>query len=455
MSGAAGSSMLTEASRKSLERLLGLWDVLVDRKVGVINEIYELPVDDDDPNLFHYLSKACNTARLTPLQNFANNGGVSTIRYTAIAKAMGEAVERYCSAFFDYAQLPLCPFRDLGRPATPPGAYALYRPEQYEKGDLQWVPFDEDALVCWTEGTSLVTQQGVMLPAAMVYVPYHYRLSAGEAPIVQPISTGLAAGCSFEEAALSGLCEVIERDAFTITWQARLSRPRMDPSTLPTSCMDLVRRFNDAGLEVRIIDITSDIPVPTFMTVALGHAETSPAVAVAAATDPSAETALTKSLEELAHTRKFAKQLMEYTPAIPVEVEAGHPRVEDQRHHLRFYCPQEAKEYISFAWASDECRDFASAADLSDMTTEQSLRAISGEIAALGMDVVARDLTTEDIRPLGLSVVRAVVPGMHSLFMGHKNRVLAGRRLYEVPQRLGYRGFQPGDGDNPFPHPFP
>src|SRR5262249_40557602 len=152
--------------------------------------------------------------------NFANNGGVSTDRYVGIAKAMGEAVERYCSAFFDYNELSLSRYRDIQQPATSPGSYALYRPEQYERGDLQWVPFDLDALVCWAHGTSLVTQTQVMLPAAMVFVPYQYRLSVGEAPVAQPISTGLAAGCSFEEAALSGLCEVIERDAFTITWQA-------------------------------------------------------------------------------------------------------------------------------------------------------------------------------------------------------------------------------------------
>jgi len=445
--------MLAEASRQRLDRLLGLWDVLVDPKVGIINEVYELPIDDDDPNFFHYLSRACNTARMTPLRNFANNGGVSTDRYIGIAKAMGEAVERYCSAFFDYNELPLSSFRDLRSPATPPHAYSLYTPEQHARGDLQWVPFNEDSIVCWTEGTSLVTRKQVMLPAAMVYVPYHYRLSAGEAPIAQPISTGLAAGCSFEEAALSGLCEVVERDAFTITWQAGLARPRIDPGTVPPSCLDVLQRYRDAGLDVRIMDITSDIPVPTFMTIALGHAETSPAVAVAAATDPSAEVALLKSLEELAHTRKFAKQLMEYTPPIPVE--AGHPRVEDQRHHLRFYCPQSSKEHIAFASASDECRDFASVVDVAEAGAESALRAISGQIAALRMDVIACDLTTPDVRPLGLSVVRVAVPGMNPLFMGHKNRALGGARLYQVPERLGYKGLRPGDADNLFPHPFP
>jgi ribosomal protein S12 methylthiotransferase accessory factor len=65
------------------------------------------------------------------------------------------------------------------------------------------------------------------------------------------------------------------------------------------------------------------------------------------------------------------------------------------------------------------------------------------------------DLTTPDIEELGLRVVRVVVPGAHPLYMGHINRALGVRRLYEVPQRLGYPGLVPGDADNPYPHPFP
>ena len=59
-----------------------------------------------------------------------------------------------------------------------------------------------------------------------------------------------------------------------------------------------------------------------------------------------------KSLEELAHTRKFARQVMDYTPSLPVEPEAGHPAVQEQRHHLRFYCPQQAIPFAAFTWAS-------------------------------------------------------------------------------------------------------
>jgi ribosomal protein S12 methylthiotransferase accessory factor len=238
-------------------------------------------------------------------------------------------------------------------------------------------------------------------------------------------------------------------------WQARMSRPRISTAGLPATADDALHRFDRAGLRVEIVDITTDIPFPTIFTVAIGDAPTSPAIAVAAATDASAERAVVKSLEELAHTRTFSRQLLEYTPPVEVDVAAGHPEVVDQKTHLRFYCPQEAKEFAEFAWASEEVRDFADVVDRSEGDPSVELSALVEELAVAGLDAVVVDLTTPDIASLGLFVVRAVVPGLHPLFMGHRNRALGSRRLYEVPQRLGHEGLEPGEQDNPYPHPFP
>jgi ribosomal protein S12 methylthiotransferase accessory factor len=436
-------------------RLLDLWDRLVDEKVGVVQSVAPLPVEEDEPDFVHYLSTACNTDRLTRLRNFGNNGGVATDHPGAVAKALGEAVERYCSAFFRYADLLVSSYRDLPGPGTPPEAFALYRPEQYAAGGFPWRPFTDDAPVSWTLARSLRTGESRYVPAAMVFVPFHYSREGRDTPITQPISTGLAAGSSFEDAALSGLCEAVERDAFTLTWQARLARPHLPVGSLPPDCRDRVRRFTDAGLRVEIMDITTDLGVPTVLTFALGDRPTSPALAVAAATSPVPELAVRKSLEELAHTRKFSRQVMDYLPPLPVDVAGGHPAVEEQKHHLRFYCPQPAKSFAAFAWASEAERPFGELAAVPGRSAGEQLAALVDRLAAADLDVLACDLTTPDVADLGLSVVRIVVPGLHPLFMGHRNRALGGHRLYTVPQRLGLPGPAPGDADNPYPHPFP
>jgi ribosomal protein S12 methylthiotransferase accessory factor len=76
-------------------------------------------------------------------------------------------------------------------------------------------------------------------------------------------------------------------------------------------------------------------------------------------------------------------------------------------------------------------------------------------IAATGHRPLAVDITPVDVAQAGLTVVRALVPGYHPLIMGYPIRAKGGRRLWSVPQALGYPGIDPATGDNPLPHPFP
>lgn len=427
--------------------ILDLWRDLVDPRTGIVREVKELFIDDDEPAFVHYLSYAADTAAFGFLPNFGNNGGVGTTPHGAIAKALGEAVERYCSAMFRPEHMEWATYLELEAPATHPDSYALYSPKQYSAPGFPWAPFTERTTAAWVRGTSLVTGADTMVPACFTYVPYHFSRDRGESPVTQPISTGLACGATYEDAVLSALSEVVERDAFTLTWQAMLSPPRVDPRHLSTHVSDLIERFQQVGLKIHLIDITSDVGCPTVLSVAEGFVETSPAVAVAAASHPDPEIAARKSLEELAHTRKYAAQVMDYLPELPVDVENGHPLVDDQRGHLRYYCPQSAKKAARFLWSGEASVSLANASRLPG----PGLDCLVTAVAAIGQDVVAVDLTSPDVVDLGLSVVRVIVPGFHPLQMGHANRSCGGRRLSAA---LRAAGREP-DHDNPHPHPFP
>lgn len=439
--------------------ILDLWPDLVDPRTGIVREVKELLVDDDEPGFVHYLSYAGDTAALGFLPNFGNNGGVSTSARGAIAKALGEAVERYCSALFRYADLIWAAYRDLPGPATHPAGFALYDDAQYARPGFPWRPFTSETPVAWVAGRSLVTGVDTLVPAAFTFVPYHFQRGRGDTPITQPISTGLACGSSFADAALSALCEVVERDAFTRCWQARQSRPLIDTSALPADLPQLLARFAAVQLRVHLVDLTGDVGCPTVLSVVEGDTATSPAVAVAAATHPDPVVAARKSIEELAHTRKYAAQVMDHLPPVPVDVVGGHPAVDGQRAHLRFYCPQESKDAARFLWTgaeqvalTDLVRLPGADVDHRDGQDERDdLSTLVGAVAATGEDVVAVDLTSPDIAELGLRVVRVVVPGFHPLQMGHGNRCLGGARLSRALQEAG----RPAGTDNPYPHPFP
>jgi ribosomal protein S12 methylthiotransferase accessory factor len=99
--------------------------------------------------------------------------------------------------------------------------------------------------------------------------------------------------------------------------------------------------------------------------------------------------------------------------------------------------------------------EFDEFSDLSTRDAVQDVMILCEKIREVGLQALLVDVTTEDMRDLGFTVVKAVVPGFHPLFMGHAIRSQGGDRLWEVPRKLGYPGVNREEGDNPVPHPYP
>ena len=281
------------------------------------------------PNFFHFRAKASKTAAFAREANFRDSGGAATSRDEAMAKAIGESIERYSPALFDAEALPLFAWRDAPAAAVHPSAFALYTPDQYDEPGFPWVPFREDTEVRWTPAVDLESGSEVLVPACRVFMPYNYYLGSGDSPIDQPISTGLACHASFARAAATGLCEVIERDAVMIAWQAKVSPPAIRIETLPDDLYDMVQRFECKGLKADMLDITTDNGVPTIFSTMRGRNTEQAALVVAAAASPNAADAARKSLDERAHTRRYSQWVKTHVPRLvpdPPELSASSTR---------------------------------------------------------------------------------------------------------------------------------
>ena len=434
-------------------RLRDIVPSLVDERVGIVQQVFEVPREAGAPDFFHFASRACNTRAFTRQENFSTAGGASTDRETALAKAVGEAVERYCAAIYEVEELPLASAADAPFPCVPPEAFALYGAEQLARPGFPWAPFEPDTPVRWTPARDPLTGETRWVPAAMVYIPYLFYQGTGDAPVVQPISTGLACHVSPAAAAVSGLCEVVERDAFTIMWQARLGMPQIRVETLSDRNYDLVARFERTGATITLLWLTLDAGIPTVLAVLRSPSPVAPALAFAAATALDPEEAVRKSLEELAHTRRYSQQITTSLPRLVPE--PGHANVVDQMGHLNFWCDHANAPLADFVFASSQRLEFDELPRPATGSPAGDLEVLCRRLEGVGHRVLIADVTTPDVRDLGLAVVRAVVPGFHPLFMGFGIRALGGRRLWEVPQKLGHRGITRAEGDNPYPHPYP
>jgi ribosomal protein S12 methylthiotransferase accessory factor len=446
--------VLTSTLHPPLRRLADVVDSLVDSRVGIIGSVTEIRKEAGGPDFFHYGATAANTLPLTGHENFRVSGGAATTREGAVAKAIGEAIERYCSAWYVLDELPLTSYRDAPFACVAPEEFALYREEQYEAPGFPPARFTHDTTLRWTSATDLATGECVYLPAARVYLPYAFHPGTNDAPIVQPISTGLACHLSREEAAIGAICEVVERDAVTITWQAMLAPPQIRVETLPEELYDLVARFERAVGTVTMFDSTLDHGIPTVLSVLRGHHAGAPALVVAAAASPSLPDAARKSLEELAHTRRYAQLIATHSARLAPDP-PDYDAVQSQRDHLNFWVDHRHLPLADFLFASSERVDYDELPHPGTGDPVGDLGLLVERITGVGERVLLVDLTTSDVGELGFSVLRAVIPGAHPLQLGHRLRALGGARLWTVPQRLGHPGITPSAGDNPAPHPYP
>lgn len=121
-------------------------------------------------------------------------------------------------------------------------------------------PVSDTEVISWTVGRHLLTGEDVHVPHQAVTMDRTIV-----APRFWQSSDGLASGNNKTEAILHGLLERIERDALTL-WEVTPARNRyrrriaVDTASHPLS--ELIRRIEEANMQIAVFDITSEIGIP-------------------------------------------------------------------------------------------------------------------------------------------------------------------------------------------------
>ena len=288
--------------------------------------------------------------------------------------------------------------------------------------------FDPDAAVDWTPVWSLTQRRHRYLPTSMLY-----NMAAEERGAADLIadSNGCAAGNTLEEAILQGFYELVERDAFAIWWYNRLNVPAVDPCAFDDPYLfDAAAVYTRYGRELWMLDITSDLGIPTF--VALSRR-------VDAASEDIIYGAGTHAVPRLAALRAVCElnQCLTWLPR-PGSRD-GRPSIDDPFVLLWW----RSARLAGCPWlvpAPDGTPGRASRPSVSESADArddvESCRAL---VEAKGMEFLVLDQTRPDI---GMPVVRVIVPGMR-----HFWERFAPGRLYEVPVSLGHRARPLGEAD--------
>jgi ribosomal protein S12 methylthiotransferase accessory factor len=274
----------------------------------------------------------------------------------------------------------------------------------------------------------------VWAPALLAH--YGYSPRAAEY-FCQVTTNGLAAGIGFREAARRAVFEMVERDAFMLTWLARLKPGRvleddsLDPRVL--AMLDGIRR---QGAEVELYLLDAGLELPVVACLSLGDGRRWPGAAIGLGCDADVVIAATRAILEVGHTAPSVVR--------SGNAEEGAARscdVVSPRDHAAYYRAPRRARVFGFMRAPAAC-----AIPLSDLSRSRhfSMRAWAGRAAAAGVRVALVDVTDPALAPTGFNVVRALGTYAQPLDFGIANRRLDNPRL-----RALLRGRRP----NPDPHP--
>jgi ribosomal protein S12 methylthiotransferase accessory factor len=435
--------------------ILDLESILVSPRVGIIKGLCRLlkdALEPESPFVFGVGLSNFNFEANLDSSSLSCSGKGLTMQKAKVS-ALGEAVERYCGGQYDESTIILAQYQHLSD-AIDPRKLVLFSTEQYLSKGFPYSEFREDQTMGWTQGFSLYNGKLRLVPSIAVYL--NYRPSCKEENLFPQTSNGLAAGSSFEQALLKGLLEVVERDAFLISWLCRLPMPLID---LKDICDPGTRRLIDMyerrGVAVSVNALMLDTNITTYLACGVDLSGKSPAVAVGLSANPNPEMGIRGAIEEVGQIRPHLSREMrkpDYIQRLSSLDDFGNVKT-IQDHELLYTDP---KRLCAFNFLLKNNRSI-SLSDLPRGTGGNLIEELDwckNQIANLGVELIGVNLTTPDIGSLGLSVARVMITEFQPMHFGFNERRLGGKRLFELPKKLGFSDkILSRDDLNPFPHP--
>ncbi|MBF6131099.1 TOMM precursor leader peptide-binding protein [Nocardia brasiliensis] len=344
-------------------------------------------------------------------------------------------------------------YTEVAGRAIDPRAFGLYSDARYDAPGFWFHRYHPDLEIPWVWAYSCARAEAVLVPECLAYYGVHDRRFAYET------SNGCAVGSSLAEAALHGLLEVTERDAFLLTWYARLPVPRVDLDSATDRRIPLLADLvaHEFGYEVAAFDCTTETRVPAYWLMAVDQkpGENRPAVLCGAAAHVFPEHALLSGIQEM--LTMLEGFVARYDPESARQMVADSDRVGAMDDHSTLYGHPDAFGRLGFLPLDGPRQPIPPAAwpEFADLT--QDLGHLAERYRACDLDVLIVDQTSAEHRAGGFACAKVLVPGTVPMTFGHRNRRDHGLpRIRTAPRVLGYAEHDLGaDEINPHPHPFP
>ena len=251
--------------------------------------------------------------------------------------------------------------------------------------------FHPEKRIPWVAAIDLLSGPEQLVPLELVHTDFTVPALPGTGCFPRS-SNGLACGNSFSEAAVHGLCELIERDAYALYMWNPDRGSRIDLATVTDPVLlSLLECVERAGCRLAVWNISSDIGVPVFWATIAGGADSRVTAAPAGGLGchPDAIWACVRAITEAAQSRA-------------TRVSGSRDDLTPRRFQFPHVEPSAATDNGATALEAAPC--------FRSETIQDDLHWLLNRMAEKGFDsVLAVDLSRREV---GLPVLRLVVPGL-------------------------------------------
>ncbi|MGY8678222.1 TOMM precursor leader peptide-binding protein [Bradyrhizobium sp. UFLA05-153] len=382
---------------------------------GVVSRLERIEADlPMNTNFFAHHNFSAPALSVDELRSGLSGGsfGKGSTAEQGEASALMEAIERYSGIFQGDEIRTKRRFTDFAPgQALLPNDVQLFSDMQFQNrhslqpDDSHPVPepLDPSTRTEWSPVWSLRDKRFKYLPTGLLYFFY-----GG----FHTDSNGCAAGNTREEAIVQGFLELVERDAYAIWWYNRLQRAEVDLTQFDDSYVrDLQAQFADAGRRLWVLDITSDLGIPSYVAIMHWMQNGHENIEFGSGSHFDRRIALLRSLTEL-------------TQFMSIGMMGGGS---GEKPTLDGVTPLRLDDYPFLIPSDNPIVPPAPSLKVHDNTSDQVNACIDIATGA-GYDFLVLDQTRPDVE---VPVVRVLVPGLR-----HFYRRLAPGRLYDVPVKL-------------------
>lgn len=298
----------------------------------------------------------------------------------------------------------------------------------------------------WTRAIRLGDETAWAVPTDMAFF-----WSDAQARFCYDSSSGAAVGRTWEDAVMSGLVEVIERDAVLAVWHGSMTVPEIDVDSInDRTYQAMLRHLRRQGLVIRAFYCPLSVGVPAVIAVCMDTERTFLCVGAAAAPDPyvAVRKALREVMADYPQSRLLASTRLSDAAAVRADGSGAAHRLSVTASELI-----DAAAFLLLLR-----KELLRVSDIPGCP-RLSLVELVERLKAHGFYGYVVDFTQSYHQMVGLSAVKVIVPGLLPLeYIGQLTRALHMPRLRQQMTCFRALGLAPPSSPprlNLVPHPLP